>query len=210
MGHSYTESEIKDICLNKLKLPNDDIICIYQYGSRVYDNFHEYSDYDYIVITKNGYETLDQYSDKKININFFTDSKYQDKLDNHDVSALECFFLPEDKKLLETKKYKFILNVTKIRNNFSQKSSNSFVKAKKKMTIEKDYDLNIGRKSLFHSFRIIMFGIQICKHGKILDYTEANSLYREIFIIYNWSELFATFKKRYNALCSEFRKIAPK
>ncbi len=82
--------------------------------------------------------------------------------------------------------------------------------AKKKLTVEKDYDLNLGRKSLFHSFRIIDYGIQIATHNKIVDYSSCNALFEEIMNCYTWNEMFDTYKQRYNTLCSEFRIVAPK
>ena len=37
-----------------------------------------------------------------------------------------------------------------------------------------------GKKSLFHAIRIVMFGIQISKYGKIVDYSAANHIWEEI------------------------------
>ena len=70
----------------------------------------------------------------------------------------------------------FIADITKtkIRNSFSHVASNSFVKCKKKIEVEASYDPHTGRKSLWHSLRIVDFGIQILKHDKIIDYSSVN------------------------------------
>jgi hypothetical protein len=102
------------------------------------------------------------------------------------------------------------LVLQKLRHSLSAKSSNSFVKAKKKLTIKKDFDLNLGRKSLWHSFRIIDFGIQIIKYNKIIDYKSMNDLFNDIMQYYSWIDLFEEYKIKYNNLLTEFRKLAPK
>ena len=80
-----------------------------------------------------------------------------------------------------------------------------------KLSIEKDYDLVVGKKSLFHSFRIITYGIQLAEAGKITNYQACNELFYEITHNYNtWSELFKAYKNKYNNLKSEFRILAPK
>jgi len=193
--------------LNRAKLLDTNVVCVYPYGSRVYGNFHKNSDYDFIIIVKN--KTTDQFSDNFININFYTVAEHQQRLDDHEISALECQFLINN-PFKANHKFRFVLDTVKLRHSLSAKSSNSWVKCKKKLTIPQDFDLNIGRKSMFHSFRIIEFGIQIATHGKIVDYASCNDLYKEIMGYYEWTDLFDVFKLRYNALLTEFRKLAAK
>lgn len=197
-----------DEILKRAKLNDKNIVCAYQYGSRVYGTFNSKSDYDFIVILNN--KTTEQFSDNLININFYSVIEQQNRLNDHEISALECYFLSDIFKLKETKKFIFKLNLPKLRISLSAKASNSFVKSKKKLTVEKDYDLDIGRKSMFHSFRIINFGIQIATKGKIYDYSSCNSLYKEIINYYNWNELFDIYKEKYNNIRTEFKKLAPK
>lgn len=203
--------------LNKTKLEVSDLIAVYPYGSRVYGTVRKNSDYDFIVITSK--KTNEQYSDTLININFFTPEEHQARLDEHEISALECYFLPQDQVLFDSthplnKKnrvhFTFNLDVTKLRHSLAAKASNSWVKAKKKLTIEQDYDLNLGRKSLFHSIRIIDYGIQIATYKTIVDYGSCNAIFEEIMNCYSWSEMFDQYKELYNKLCSEFRVLAPK
>ena len=204
-----------DDIIKRANLDKRNVLYIYPYGSRVYGNFHKNSDYDFIVIVKK--KTTDQFSDNYININYYTVAEHQQRLDDHEISALECYFLPQ--KTLDNisylfekpyPKFRFTLDTVKLRHSLSAKSSNSWVKCKKKLTIPQDFDLNIGRKSMFHSFRIIEFGIQIATHGEIVNYASCNDLYKEIMGYYEWTDLFDTFKLRYNSLLTEFRKLAAK
>lgn len=197
-----------DEIIKRANLNLSDLIAVYAYGSRVYGTVRKNSDYDFVVITKN--KTNEQYSDNLININFFTPNEHQRRLNEHEISALECYFLPDEYVLIQSKIFGFKLDLTKLRHSLSAKSSNSWVKAKKKLTIEKDYDLDLGRKSLFHSFRIIDFGMQLATFNKIIDYGSSNALFEEIMNCYTWDQIFETYKQRYNALCSEFRILAPK
>ena len=194
--------------LERAELDDSNVINAYCYGSRVYGTATKFSDYDYIFVVKK--RDNEQFSDRLININFFTDESHQQRLDEHEISALECQFLSPEFILKETKKYKFNLDVAKLRHSLSRKSSNSWVKCKKKLTVEKDYDLNLGRKSMFHSFRIMNYGIQIATLGKIVKYNDANNIYHSIMEHYNWDVLFETFKKDYNEWCSKFKSVTHK
>jgi hypothetical protein len=186
-----------------LKKPSQDIFC---YGSWVYGTFNENSDRDFIVITD---EVSGQYSDNLLNVSFFTKEEFQEKIWMHEPSALETYFLPKEMILKKTNNYVFMLDKSKLRIQFSSKSSNSFVKAKKKLIVQKDYNPYVGKKSLFHSLRILLFGIQIAKFGKIVDYSEANKLLIPIMRANDWGELFEKYKSLYNNLSSDFRKVAP-
>lgn len=199
--------ELQEI-ISRAKLDDKNIVNVYSYGSRVYGTFHKNSDYDFIIVVKK--RDNEQFSDKLINVNFFAIESHQHRLFEHEISALECQFLSPEHILLERQKFKFSLDLNKLRHALSAKSSNSWVKAKKKLTVPADYDLDLGRKSLFHSIRIIEYGIQIATYGYIKDYASCNTLYKEIMQYYNWEEMFDVFKQRYNQICTEFRIVAPK
>jgi predicted nucleotidyltransferase len=200
--------------LKRTGLNNSDVVNCYQYGSRVYGNFRKDSDYDFIIIVKNKKE--DQFSDNLINVNFFTPDGHQHRLNEHEISALECHFLSPEYIWKEDKKYSFKLDLSKLRHSLSAKSSNSWVKAKKKLTVETEKGVeenpeDVGKKSLFHAFRIIHFGIQIAKSGIIEDYGSCNELFKEIMYSYSdWGALFEEYKLQYNKLLTDFRILAPK
>lgn len=201
----------------KKMLPDSTIHNIYQYGSRVYKTNKPTSDYDYIIIADNvqDHNQIDSYS-KDISLHTYSIDTFQNLIDNHKISALECFFLPDEHKIMDTVRFTFNLDKSLLRKEISQKSNHSWVKAKKKLEIEKEY--YIGLKSLFHSFRIVDFGIQIAKDGMITNYssTFCLELWDEIFKYYidgrnvDWFFYAEKFRHRNNQILTEFRKYAEK
>jgi len=198
----------KDL-LTRIKMDDKDILNVYQYGSRVYGTDRQGSDWDFVIIVSR--KERDEYSDNLVNVFFYTPLEFDKKLKDHEITAIECFFLPEHLIWKEKLKFSFEVKKSSLRSSLSAKADNSFVKAHKKLSIEKDYDLVVGKKSLFHSFRIITYGIQLAEAGKITNYQACNELFYEITHNYNtWSELFKAYKNKYNNLKSEFRILAPK
>ncbi|MCZ2224805.1 MAG: nucleotidyltransferase domain-containing protein [Chitinophagales bacterium] len=205
-----------DILVKEFNLNKDSIINIYSYGSRVYETNHDKSDYDFIIVMDEN--SIDQdsmaSSDKNINCIIYKESSWIKLIKEHKIFALECIFLPEDKILQHKKDYSsyFTLNLSVHRKYISEKVSNSWVKGKKKFEVEKDRDIYIGKKSLFHSLRIIDFAIQICKYGKIIDFTSSNKLWKEIYnnASENWNDYHKLYHGYFNSQMTEFRKLAPK
>lgn len=187
---------------------------LFPYGSQVYGTAGSQSDFDYIAVIDQNLEqpaNLDL-PDLNVNITLYSPSLFQQKLNEHEISVLECLFLPPNLILKKTNEFAFTLSLPKLRAAISAKASNSWVKAKKKMIVEKDYAPYIGVKSLFHCFRIIEFGRQIAIHGKIVDYEAANGIWKELSLVesWTWPQLENTYKELYNKACTEFRLVAPK
>lgn len=190
-----------------LPIPTNQIWAVYTYGSKVYGSFNKTSDTDYIVVADIK-EKLEFHSETE-DVQVYPFREFLKALDNHEIWALECVFLPEELKLEKNDFYKFTLDLNKLRESISQKASHSWVKAKKKITVEKDYA--IGQKSLFHSLRILKFGIQIAKEGSIKNFSEANFFLKEIKEKpTNWPALQKDYQKIYNSLKSEFKLLTPK
>lgn len=138
---------------------------------------------------------------------FYSQAEFQTLLLNQEISALECYFLPKE-LTREVFSLHWELNLEQLRISCSQKASNSWVKAKKKLTVEKEP--YIAQKSLFHSLRILAFAIEISQSGELTNF-DSNSLWKEVSALpLNWDLWNRTFKPRYNFLKSEFKKNAPK
>lgn len=183
---------------------------IYHYGSFVYGTFVEgVSDYDYIVIVPDSMSGLDEQQFECNNCQYTVHSKnsWREMLNRCDVDAIECYFLPEKFIVKETKKFNADITREKIRSSFSHVASNSFVKCKKKLEVAESYNPAVGKKSLWHSLRIIDFGIQILEHGKIVNYARMNELYPEIVMSQenDWEYFKQKYKPMYNALKTKFR-----
>lgn len=139
---------------------------------------------------------------------FICDSAFSGKVSENRIDMLECVFSNPGAaggKYMEN----LHIDLWKLRTSVSSVSSNSWVKCKKKLTVEKDYDLRCGQKSLWHSLRLYMFGIQIAKTGGIRDFGEANPLWYDIRDAENpvWEYYEAKYKALHNSLRSEMVKL---
>lgn len=193
------------------------IINKYPYGSHVYNTVNSESDKDYIVIVSDDTD-ISQLSEK--DITYIKESNFLVSIMNNDIVAMECLCLSKDtvEKLggYITKEYPYIIDKHKLRKSISTVSSNSYVKAKKKLTVLTDYNLKQAYKSLFHSLRILMFGKQLALYNKITDYSEANYLLFDIVSSINgkshhelWEYYDSKYRKVFNTLKSEFKLAAP-
>lgn len=189
----------------------------YAYGSFVYGTNDENSDRDYIcVISETNIINDDEFQLKQdgCDYTFIKEKKFVNDIKNHDISALECIFLPS--KFIDGNNdfiFNFEYDENKLRASISAVCSNSFVKAKKKLTVDKDFDFRKAIKSLFHSIRIFDFGIQIANNRKIIDYSSCsdlwiNELSKETST--DWNYYKDKYKPLYNKKHSEFVQLARK
>ena len=180
------------------------VFCIYPFGSRCYNTATENSDYDFVIIVKNCAETT-EYNLGDINIHIETPKYFREKLNWSDPKYIECILW--DEPLLKKINHKLVINEPKFRHAISHISSNSWVKAKKKIY---QGDVYIGQKSLFHSLRIPMFAIQIMKNGNIVDWECANHYWEDIKTIKGWDILKKKYQPIKNEIMTEFRKLCNK
>ena len=184
---------------------DEKFIRAYKYGSRVYGCHTEESDYDWIAVVESDDPNL-YYSVEFTNTNFtvYSEQNFIKKIQEHHISALECIFQKEDDPFV---KY-FELDTEKLRRAISSVASNSYVKCKKKLNQGEEY---IGLKSMFHSLRILNFGMQIAKYGKIVDYSAANYIQTMVFNLNtnDWEVVNRRFKPIFNAFKTHFKKLAP-
>jgi predicted nucleotidyltransferase len=200
--------------LHDFKLEDKHILSVFTYGSRAYGTYDYQSDHDFIIVMTNenhDKDALDS-SYNKINVTIYSEDSFIDKIKQHKISALECLFLPKELILKNTKSFSFKLDKDILRSSIGEKTSHSWVKAKKKFEVEQDRNVYIAKKSLFHSLRIADFGVQIAQNGKIINYNSCNSLWEEIKA--NEADDWLTYKNKYQELLNnkmtEFRKFTPK
>lgn len=182
---------------------------VYCYGSFVYGTYKEgVSDKDYIFVMPDDFDYQEEQIElDNMHINFFKLSKWQNDIENNKIVPLECSFLSSAFILKETCPISIVINKENVRENISKVASNSYVKCKKKLIVNKDFSPRIGKKSLWHSLRLLMFGIQIMKYGKIVNYSEANYLYNEIVNNENnnWEYYKEKYQPLYNNLKTKFK-----
>lgn len=170
----FTPEEVKSLT----GLPEWKIINIYLYGSRVYGTSETDSDYDFIV-TANSLNEHREIRNDKYNVHVITPDKFLDELEAYRMVNLECVFAPNFARIQEKVNYlsSFKLDRQKLRRKLLTQSHDSWHKAKMKLN---ESDIDRGLKSLFHSLRILLFGIQIIEHGEIIDFSEGNYYWQEI------------------------------
>lgn len=182
--------------------------CFIPFGSQVYGTALPDSDIDYLVVFPDDYPFGGQeLRSANLNLQTYTTRELQAALMEQEIGALEAYFVPGS---CLSHHCTCTPNVPRLRHSLSQKSSHSFVKAKKKILVEQDY--RTGWKSLFHSLRILVFGIELAQTGALTDFSAANAYWNELWAAQemDWSKLQARWQPVHNALASEFRRLAPK
>ena len=198
------------------------------YGSTVYKTRTEKSDIDLICIVESPDDIYDIYQSQdytalfdyntNVDLHIISEVSFQRLLDEHDIMALETWYqLHEDDKSL----FKFQLNLDTLRRKVSAVVSNSWSKARKKLEIPEESDY-IALKSLFHSLRILSYGIDIAENNKI-DYLNvlingnkitSKELWTDICNNYDngfrWPEFKAKYTPIQNKNATRFRELAPK
>lgn len=170
--------------IDSLKI-EEEILAIYPYGSRVYGTASETSDYDYIIVTKGAFlksgafkQNAISSDDRKIQAVLYSRTGFIDALNNYEIGAVECIFLDSSQVLLSKWPFRIQKWDTKeMVDKIIQKASASWHIASRQ---SKDGFKAIGKKGIFHSLRILMFGLQLKEHQTIYNYSEANELKLEM------------------------------
>ena len=200
------------------------IILEFDYGSTVYGTLTENSDKDIVCIVDDSVDLSDAYNNiweyhdgqtPETDYQFIRESQWKEMVRNHHIVWIEARDLTPEHIIkgnpLGYEQY-FILDKWQLRQVISAIANNAWAKAHKKMTVEKDYDLYRGQKSLFHALRVMVFGTQIGQSGHITDYTAANHYWDEIYSMgeCGWDKYKDKWKPILNAVRSEMVAVLPK
>ena len=176
------QNKAEDI-LKALKI-DEEVLAIYPYGSRVYGTASETSDHDYIIVTKGAFlksgafkQNAISSDDRSIQGVLYSRSGFIDALNNYEIGALECLFL--DSSIVVLAKWPFKLqkwDEKEMASKIIQKASASWHIGSQQ---SKDGFKAIAKKGIFHALRILMFGVQLKEHKKIINFGEANELKKE-------------------------------
>lgn len=185
-------------------------ISVFAHGSRVFGTDTTTSDRDHEVIVEGGWDGPEQVevgdAPNVRQYTFLTRSRWLREADECTVLFCECAFLPPELSVIPLVPEGWAPDAEKVRRQFSRTASNSWVKCKKKLIVPESFDPHVGKKSLWHSLRILMFGIQILEHGRIVDFREANPLFAEVMgTPDDWDAIDARFRPLRNELRSRFR-----
>lgn len=216
-------SPVVESILSTMSSPDRERVAnIYLIGSRVYQTHRPDSDFDYLILLR-GTGEIKEIETPEMSLHLVPEDRFLQALIDHEVEFVEALFHP----LKEEIKLSFTLsslNKSKLRSSFSRKADHSYVKGKKKIIIEaqnpnlteeeREAELFRGRKSLFHAFRILEFGIQLATSNQI-DFNCAD-LWKEFSSFdfssgeESWKQWEAIFRPRFNQKKSQFRICCPK
>jgi predicted nucleotidyltransferase len=178
---------------------------VYVFGSQCYGTASDKSDYDVLVIANTPYPEKELVVDN-LNIHILTKDRMLEQLKQHHIGKIEAILSPYILK--NSVEISLDIKIPSLRHSISHTCSNSWVKSKKKL---EQGDYYIGIKSLFHSLRIAMFGIQLAKYGVINDWTCANHIWDKLQSKqWSWEELDKEFRSERNKILTEFRQITEK
>jgi len=177
-------NKAEEIC-KALKIDYSQVLNIYPYGSRIYGSVNEFSDEDFVIVYKSSLLPSGAFKDNAISSEdrmiqgtCYSRAGFIDALNNYQITALECIFLPTDKIVQE--KMKFPLK--KLDKKEMAKKLITIASASWHNAILSHYDDNIlfAKKNIYHALRILAFGIQIKKNDKIVDYGTMNDFKRRL------------------------------
>jgi len=157
-----------------------EVLNIYPYGSYIYGTNTPESDKDFIIVMKSGLLDSGAFRDNAISNKdesiqgvIYSRGGFQDAINNYEISALECLFIPEDKIIRKTWPYKLTKIVNKdLAKKIIAKASASWHIAKHQYT---DDEIDRAKKGIWHALRILTFGIQLKDSGKIKNFAIANT-----------------------------------
>ena len=185
----------EEIC-QALHIDYAQVLNIYPYGSKIYGTATEFSDDDYVIVYKSSLLPSGAFKDNAITSDdgliqgtCFSRSGFIDAINNYQITALECIFLPEDKVI--QKKMDFKYKESKMNNkdlvyNIIKTASASWYNG---MLAWKDKNIIHSQKNMYHAIRILRFGLYIKENG-FINYNKAKK-YKEM--IYN-NEKYRPFK----------------
>lgn len=196
------DSIIDESQINPYRIKN-----VYIFGSQVYGTAQKDSDVDVKMIANNSVPEI-ELNCGRYNIHVITPDEFRNKLKQHHIGSIECLMADENFRLKEEIDWQFKLNIVSLRHSVAHTASNSWVKCRKKLEFGEYY---IGIKSMFHSLRIVDFGIQIARHGKIVDYSSMNYIWNQLNgKTWTWEELDKTFREIRNTNNTLFRNLTTK
>lgn len=175
---------VEQIC-EAFDLDPKDILNVYAYGSRVYGTHTPDSDYDYIVVHKaallNGgvamKENAKTSADGTIQIINYSRTGFKAAIEQFEISALECLFLPKEFVLQAKWPYKIDrFDNKEFASKIIAKASNSWHIA---LLCLSDDDENMAYKGIYHALRILAFANQI-KEGNSIDFSSAQNIVADI------------------------------
>lgn len=201
------------------------------YGSRVYGTARLDSDWDiYCIVESELSIEIDMHNnDTKIDLTIRSIDMFEKDIRTGQPLSVEVLLTPREFVLIQDEKFNELTKTINlrspemrkaIRHGFSERASWAEVRARKKLI---DGDVLCALKSLYHSYRIFGFGIQIGLHNTINDWSWGKEYLDELLSldpkILNDQSLRASYKKwtktgciecKQDSIQTQFKNVLPK
>jgi hypothetical protein len=163
--------------LRILRRADGEVFALFRAGSRVYGTASPDSDHDFVAVLAKRDARQDLAWGDNVNVVVHGLDSFRDAIADQSVFALECLFLPPEHRLKDPRPpFAYKLDKPKLAQSAGGRSRADFDKAAKRFSDEP----GPSKKKLFHALRVPMFALQIGRSGRIVDYGEANAIWREI------------------------------
>ena len=171
-------------------LDEKDTLCVFQFGSRIFELNNKESDWDFVIVVKD--ETILEGSTKgylerkkesrygELNANIYKKKVFVEQLEENELQKLMCYFL-EGKFVWKNQlcDLKIRLSKRKLCHQVLKEASRHFNSLATRAWKEKR-DKRRALKMMFFGLRDLFFGIQLLERGTIYDYKQANFLWYTI------------------------------
>jgi hypothetical protein len=193
-------SKAEEIC-TALKIDYTQILNIYPYGSKIYGTSTADSDEDFVIVYKSSFlpsgafkDNAISSEDRKIQGTCYSRSGFQDAINNYQITALECIFLPEEKIIQKKMNFKMNKFVDKdfVYNIIKTASASWYIG----LQAWKNQNIEFSKKNMYHALRILRFGLYI-KETNSINYYKAKK-YKEL--VYNCEKQYKPFRHHYRFL----------
>jgi len=189
--------------LNFHKITDKDVLNVYIVGSHLYGNSCPESDIDLVVIVKNSCEKMFhhseivhkihkeeeiknipfRYENNGIDITTYTQDLFTNHLEKNLIKSILCLYVPQRFRLKETINFLEMLKLdfNRLRESIYSIAWKVFLRGRYIIRKEPEKE-HLGKKNIVHAIRYFLYGIQIAKNQKIVDYSCANEHYKEIML----------------------------
>ncbi|HEU4409206.1 MAG TPA: hypothetical protein VFS43_28365 [Polyangiaceae bacterium] len=190
-----------------LRRPAADLRGLVRVGSRVYGTAGPASDEDFFAVLREPDAKHDLLFGPGRNVVVHGARAFERALGEQSVFALECLFAPAEHRLVEfSPPFRYRPDPRALAAAATAKAQADYDKARRRYEDEP----GPSKKKLFHGLRVLAFAAQAARHGRIVDFREAEPLYRRVqaFEGPDAASLEGAFGGLYESLAERLREAA--
>ncbi len=160
-----------------LRRPEGDLRGLVRIGSRVYGTARPDSDEDFFAVLRDPDAGHDLLFAPGRNVVVHGARAFEASLRDQSVFALECLFAPAEHRLVEfSPPFRYRPDPRALAAAAAAKAKADYDKALRRY----DDEPGPSKKKLFHALRVLAFAAQAARHGRLIDFREAEPLWRRV------------------------------